>query len=207
MTDQAVLHWFDFVCPFCYIAQDRNRILREAGVSVIDLPMQIHPEIAVGGALAPPRTGPMYDYLADEARAAGLELNWSARIPYSRLALAAAEAVRINEPEHHPAFNAAVFDAYFTRGEDIGEWAVIARCADDVGLEPFTFEYSMTSGIADNELRFAEAQARERHIVATPAWLVNEDQVIAGLRPRAYFIALGRTLTGDDRRHDATLDR
>jgi hypothetical protein len=32
-----------------------------------------------------------YDRLAEEARAAGLDLNWSSRIPYSRLALAAAE--------------------------------------------------------------------------------------------------------------------
>jgi hypothetical protein len=29
---QPVLHWYDFICPFCYIAQDRNRILRDNGV-------------------------------------------------------------------------------------------------------------------------------------------------------------------------------
>jgi predicted DsbA family dithiol-disulfide isomerase len=190
-----VLHWFDFICPFCYIAQDRNRILRDAAVNVIDLPMQIHPEIAPGGAPAPPRAGPMYDYLVDEARAVGLELNWSPRIPYSRFALAAAQAVRINEPEAHPAFNAAVFDAYFARGEDIEDWTVIARCADAVGVEPFTFQYSMTSGIADNELRFAEEQAREHHVLAVPSWVVDDDQVIAGLRPRAFFTALSHTLS------------
>jgi DSBA-like thioredoxin domain len=50
MTPRPVLHWFDFICPFCYIAQDRNRILRDAGVAVVDLPMQIHPEIGAGGA-------------------------------------------------------------------------------------------------------------------------------------------------------------
>jgi predicted DsbA family dithiol-disulfide isomerase len=195
MTGPPVLHWFDFICPFCYIAQDRNRILRDATVSVIDLPMQIHPEIGPGGAPAPPRTGPTYDYIMDEARTAGLELNWSARIPYSRVALAAAEAVRINEPECHPAFNAAVFDAYFARGRDIEDRAVIAECAERAGVEPLTFEYSMTSGIADNELRFAEEQARDHHVVSTPSWVVD-DQLIAGLRPRAFFIALARRLSG-----------
>jgi hypothetical protein len=39
-----------------------------------------------------------YDRLAEEARAPGLDLNWSSRIPYSRLTLAAAETVRINQP-------------------------------------------------------------------------------------------------------------
>jgi hypothetical protein len=23
-----VLHWYDFLCPFCYVAQQRNAILR-----------------------------------------------------------------------------------------------------------------------------------------------------------------------------------
>lgn len=207
MTGQPVLHWFDFVCPFCYIAQDRNRILREAGLCVIDLPMQIHPEIGPGGAPAPPREGPMYDDLVDEARAAGLELNWSPRIPYSRFALAAAEAVRINEPEYHPAFTAAIFDAYFARGQDIEDWTVITTCAEAVGVEPYTFKYSMTSGIADNELRFAELQAREHHVLATPSWVVPDGQLIAGLRPRAFFIELSQALRSADGRHDASPDR
>jgi predicted DsbA family dithiol-disulfide isomerase len=196
MTSQPVLHWFDFTCPFSYIAQDRNRILRNAALSVIDLPMQTHPKIAPGGAPAPPRIGPMYDYLVEEALEAGLELNWSASISYSRSALAAAEAVRINEPEHHPAFIAAVFDAYFARGQDIEDWTVIAQCAEAVGVEPNAFKYSITAGIADNELRFAETRAREHHVTATPSWLVNGDQLIAGLRPRAFFVALSRTLGG-----------
>ena len=207
MTSHHVLHWFDFICPFCYIAQDRNRILRNAAVSVIDLPMQIHPEIAPGGAPAPPRTGPMYDHLVEEARAAGLELNWSPRIPNSRFALAAAQAVRINEPEYHPAFNAAVFDAYFARGQDIEDWTVLAQCAEDVGVEPFAFQYSMTSGIADNELRFAEEQARRHHVLGTPSWVVKNDQLIAGLRPRAFFIALSRTLSCAHHPDDSSRDR
>jgi 2-hydroxychromene-2-carboxylate isomerase len=90
MTPGVVLHWFDFICPFCYVAQDRNRILRDAGVAVIDLPMQIHPEIGPGGVPAPPRTGPVYEQLAEAAREAGLDLDWPARIPCSRPALAAA---------------------------------------------------------------------------------------------------------------------
>ena len=179
MTSHHVLHWFDFICPFCYIAQDRNRILREAAVSVIDLPMQIHPEIGPGGAPAPPRAGPMYDYLVEEARAAGRERNWAPRMPYSRVA----------------------------RGQDIEDWTVIAQCAEDVGVEPFAFQYSITSGIADNELRFAEEQASKHHVLATPSWVVKNDQLIAGLRPRAFFIALSRTLSCAHHREDPSPDR
>jgi predicted DsbA family dithiol-disulfide isomerase len=207
MTSQPVLHWFDFICPFCYVAQDRNQILRDAAVTVIDLPLQIHPEIPPGGAPAPLRTGSTYEYLVEEARAAGLELNWSPRIPYSRLALAAAEAVRINQPETHAAFNAAVFNAYFALGQDIEDWTVIGNCAEGAGVEPFTFKYSINSGIADNELRFAETQARDHHVVAAPCWLVNGEQLIAGLRPRAFFVALGHAISRADDRATPSIDR
>jgi predicted DsbA family dithiol-disulfide isomerase len=206
MTAQPVLHWFDFICPFCYIAQDRNRILRDAAVTVVELPMQIHPDIGPGGAPAPPRTGSIYAHLAEQAREVGLELNWSLRIPYSRLALAAAETVRINQSESHQAFIAATFHAYFALGKDIGDRAVIAECADDSGIDPFIFKYEMTSGIADNELRYADALAREHHVTATPSWLVNDGQLIVGLQPRAFFMALGHTLSSADPRADSAID-
>jgi predicted DsbA family dithiol-disulfide isomerase len=196
MTGLSVVHWYDFISPFCYIAQDRNRILRDVAVPVIELPMRISKDIAPGGAPAPPWTGPIYEHLAEQADEAGLELHWSPRIPYSRFALTAAEAVRINQPDCHPAFNAAVFHAYFAQGQDIEDWAVITKCAQDAGIEPIAFRYSITSGIADNELRFAEHRAREHHVTAAPSWLVHGDQLLVGLRPRGFFMALSRILTG-----------
>jgi predicted DsbA family dithiol-disulfide isomerase len=93
-----------------------------------------------------------YDRLAEEARAAGLHLAWSSRISYSRLALAAAETVRINQPGSHQAFSAAIFRAYFAIGKDIGDWSVIAGCAEEAGIDSFVFKHEMTSGVADNEL-------------------------------------------------------
>jgi predicted DsbA family dithiol-disulfide isomerase len=205
MSIAPVLHWFDFICPFCYVAQDRNRILRDAAVTVIDLPMQIHPGIPVGGIPAPPRTGSIYDRLAAEAVGAALELNWSPRIPYSRTALAAAETVRVTQPTSHQAFNAAVFHAYFALGEDIGDWAVIARCAGDSDIDPFIFEHQMTSGLADNELEYAEAQGRLYQVTATPTWLVD-GQLLVGLQSRPYFIALANTFSAESA-NDSTADR
>jgi predicted DsbA family dithiol-disulfide isomerase len=202
MTPRPVLHWFDFTCPFCYIAQDRNRILCDAGVPVIDLGMQIHPEIGPGGAPAPPRGGPMYEQLAAAAREAGLDLTWSRRIPCSRSALVAAETVRITEPQSHPAFIAAVFHAYFALTEDIEDPAVIAGCAEDAGVDPSVFANEMASSVAENEMRHTEWRAREHHVTGVPSWLVNDDQLIVGLRSRAFFIALGHALSSGDHRSD-----
>jgi predicted DsbA family dithiol-disulfide isomerase len=197
MTPGVVLHWFDFICPFCYIAQDRNRILCDAGVAVIDLPVQIHPEIGPGGVPAPPRNGPVYDQLAEAARDAGFELNWPSRIPCSRPALAAAEAVRTHQPESHQAFSAAVCRGHFALGQDIEDPAVIAACAEGAGVDPLEFASETTSGAAEDELRHAERQARAYRVTGTPSWLVA-DRLIVGLRSRAFFTALGHALTSAD---------
>src|SRR3954465_5460244 len=55
-----VLHWYDFVCPFCYVGQHRTAILVRHGLRVTELPFQIHPEIPPGGMPAGPRNGSMY---------------------------------------------------------------------------------------------------------------------------------------------------
>src|SRR4051794_8196317 len=52
---RTVLHWYDFICPFCYVSQNRNSILARHGFDVVELPFQSHPEIPPGGILAGPR--------------------------------------------------------------------------------------------------------------------------------------------------------
>ena len=90
----TVLHWYDFICPFCYIGQQQNTILGRNGLRVAEMPFQAHPEIPPGGSFAGSRQGPMYAMLEHEAKDAGLALNWPPRLPNSRHALAAAEWVR-----------------------------------------------------------------------------------------------------------------
>jgi predicted DsbA family dithiol-disulfide isomerase len=179
------VHWFDVICPFCYIAQDRNRILRSSGHALVELPLQIHPEIGPGGAAAPSRDGRMYSFLADQAREAGLELQWSSKIPYSANALAAAELVRTTVPEAHLAFTTAVFDAYFARAEDIEDPAVLAQCGAAAGLEP-SFRFPSAPDSVTALLAYGLAEAERLGVNSTPSWLVS-GQVVAGLYPRAAF--------------------
>src|SRR5262245_45366944 len=94
----VVLHWYDFLCPFCYVGQHRTAILVRHGLHVVALPFQAHPDIPPGGIPAGRRSGPMYAMLEREAREAGLSLNWPPRLPNTRRALTAAEWVRRHQP-------------------------------------------------------------------------------------------------------------
>src|SRR5215510_12005412 len=75
MDPRTVLHWYDFLCPFCYVGQHRTAILVRHGLHVVGLPFQAHPDIPPGGIAAGPRNGPMYAMVEREAKEAGLPLN------------------------------------------------------------------------------------------------------------------------------------
>src|SRR6266404_7711787 len=70
-SPRTVLHWFDFICPFCYLGQQRNQILSRHGLEIVHLPFQIHPDIPPEGVEAGPRDGPMYQALEREAAQTG----------------------------------------------------------------------------------------------------------------------------------------
>src|SRR5437764_91799 len=110
---RVVLHWYDFLCPFCYVGQHRTAILVRHGLKVIELPFQIHPDIPPEGMPVGPRNGPMYADLEREAKEAGLSLKWAPRLPNTRRALGAAEWVRRNQPDMFSEFQKDLFAAHF----------------------------------------------------------------------------------------------
>jgi predicted DsbA family dithiol-disulfide isomerase len=182
----TVEHWFDFLCPYCYVAQDRNRILRERGIRLVEHALRIHPEIGPGGALVGPRVGPAYDFLAREAEAAGLALRWTDRIPHTRPALAAFEWLRATGPDAGERFASAVFAAYFAEGRDIESEDLLVDLADVAGGDADGLRAAWASSAADAALARSEALAHEHGVISTPTWLVD-GQAVSGLRSRQWF--------------------
>ncbi|MER7442515.1 DsbA family oxidoreductase [Micromonospora avicenniae] len=190
----SVLHWFDFICPFCYVGQQRNEILERRGLEVVHLPFQIHPEIPDGGVEAGPRTGPMYEALEREAAEAGLPLNWPRRLPNTRKALTAAEWIRRSRPDVSGDFNRALFAARFELGEDIGDRAVVERHAAEVGVDLDALRSALDDGSALAFLAESESLGARLGVRATPTWLIA-GELVSGLLPRQEFERLAEKAT------------
>jgi predicted DsbA family dithiol-disulfide isomerase len=190
----TVEHWFDVICPYCYVAQDRNRILREHGIHVVEHALQIHPEIGPGGTPAGPRTGPAYEFLAREAEAAGLPLSWTNRIPYSRPALAAFEWLHKANPDVGERFAAAVFAAYFGDGLNIESDDLLVSLAEQAGGDAKGLRAALASAEANDALTRSEVVAHQNGVVGTPTWIAS-GQRISGLRPRQWFEDWAAALT------------
>lgn len=183
---RAVLTWYDFVCPFCYVGQQRTALLAARGLKIVELPFQAHPEIPPGGVPAGRRTGAMYVHLEQEAKAAGLPLNWPPRLPNTRLALAAAEWVRQRQPEAFGRFHRDLFSAHFVLGEDIGDQIVIDRHAQTLGVDLAALHAALADGSAVAAVEKSEKLGLHSGVRGTPAWLIG-GEMVSGLQPAAEF--------------------
>lgn len=190
---RRVLHWYDLLCPFCYVGQQRNTIFEAHGFTVIELPFQAHPEIPPGGRAAGERSEALVARIEAEAKAAGLPLAWPARLPDTRMALAAAEWARRHAPDSFPAFQKALFAAHFALGQDLGDRAVIGRHAAAAGLDVAALHAALDDGSAHALVDQSEALGRRLGVQGTPAWLVA-GRLIPGLYPPEQFETLLRNL-------------
>jgi predicted DsbA family dithiol-disulfide isomerase len=186
-----VLHWYDFLCPFCYVGRHRTAILIRHGLDVAELPFQAHPDIPPGGIPAGARNGPMYAMLEREASEAGLPLNWSRHLPNTRRALAAAEWARRHQPHEFADLHRELFEAHFVLGEDLGDPAVVDRHVSDTGIDLAALHAALADGSAAAAVAEAEAIGRNHGVQGTPAWLVAQ-RLITGLRPAAEFERLAQ---------------
>jgi len=183
---RTVLHWYDFLCPFCYVGQHRTAILVRHVLQVVELPLQAHADIAPGGIAAGPRTGPMYVMLEREAREAGLPLQWPRHLPDTRPALAAAEWTRRHQPGGFPQLHKDLFAAHFVLGEDLEDPSVIDRHASDAGIDLGALPAALADDSAAAAVREAEMIGRKYGVEGTPAWLLDQ-RLITGLRPAVEF--------------------
>jgi predicted DsbA family dithiol-disulfide isomerase len=190
---RQVLHWYDFLCPFCYVGQQRNTIFESISFRVIDMPFQAHPEIPPGGRVVGERSGRMVAHIEEEARAAGLPLVWPDRLPNTRMALAAAEWTRRHVPRSFPALEKALFAAHFVSGEDLGDREIIDAHAGEAGVDIAAMHAALENGSAYVLVDQSETIARSLGVRGTPAWFVS-GHLIPGLYPREQFKRLAQAL-------------
>lgn len=186
-------HWYDFLCPFCYVGETRSAVLERQGIKITDLPFEAHPDIPPEGRAMPTREGPVYAMIEAEAREAGLPLVWPARLPNTRMALAAAEWARRRAAESFPTFRKALFAAHFAMGEDLGDRETIVKHAVASGIAAAAIEGALDGTEAFDWVDRSEAMARSLGVNGTPAWFVG-GRLVAGLYPTDQFEQLAGSL-------------
>ena len=83
----------------------------------------------------------------------------------------------------------AVFQAYFIRGADIGDHAVLAGCAETAGLDGAEVRAFLASDLADREMRAADQAAREAGVNGVPSFFLDGYGLFSGAMPAESIVS------------------
>ncbi len=114
------------------------------------------------------------------SRKVGVEINIQDFRSNSRLSLEGAEFAR--EKGNFAAYNRAIFEAYFQKGQDIGDMAVLEGIALEIGLDSAEFRNALMNGCYRNVLADNLAEAQRLSIPGVPAFVFGE-RVVVGAQP------------------------
>jgi predicted DsbA family dithiol-disulfide isomerase len=103
--------------------------------------------------------------------------------PRSRRAHEAAKWAQTQD--QFDAYNTALFRAFFERGEDISDIAVLASLAHDLGLDDSTLRTSLESKQFEPSVIADEREAAELGVHAVPAFVFNRRFALTGVQPTA----------------------
>lgn len=183
---------------------DRSAALQELGVSVVTLPLEIHPEIPVGGITLAERWGAsygeameMYERIEAECEAAGLPFQRPTRVPNTGRALATAEWARHHAPEAVAALERSLFEAQFVDQRPLDDPDVVDELVATAGADATEARRAVDAGELRDAIRWAGLAANSIGVRATPTWLIGGRAIVAGVMPRRVFAETVSRLTSE----------
>jgi hypothetical protein len=191
----------DMVCPWCYLGKRRLEAALqhcpELAVTVQWKPFELNPDLPAEGvdranymAKKFPdaqRLAAIQQQLVGFGQAMGIPFLFQSirRIPNTRLAhtLVALAGTRSD------AVVEALFAAYFERGEDIGDLAVLAGIADRVGLAVGSWPECLMTGAASDGVLADLAEGRRLGIQGVPFFVLGGRWAVSGAQKTDQWVA------------------
>jgi predicted DsbA family dithiol-disulfide isomerase len=184
----TIEYWTDYLCPWCYVAQDRVRYLQEThGVTAVWRPFELHPEIPPEGGPAPNlrRSSGASRWLRDELERVRLPV--MRRLTWSNTRRALGLSVWASSRPEWPDLHAALYQAYWAEGADLGEPTTLIRIAEDVGIPPAAAATALAEGTGLQEATDERQRALDLGIGNTPGWHVGDGVVFTGFHEQDVF--------------------
>ncbi|MCL1950416.1 MAG: DsbA family oxidoreductase [Turicibacter sp.] len=194
--------WSDFMCPFCYMGQQRlQKAIEKFGheVEVVYRTFQLFPgfrpqlgknlyeSIALFKGADVGDIAKLHDRLAQTGKLEGLEFNFGQVVPTDTT-----DALRLihfaKEMGKSEEFIAAVFKGYFTDVLDIGDHLTLIQLADSVGLDPQLVEQVLLSGAYTEELEKDRQTGQAIGVKGVPFYVIDNRYAISGAQESAVFL-------------------
>jgi predicted DsbA family dithiol-disulfide isomerase len=205
----------DPVCPWCWIGKRRLEAALAARpdieATISWRPYQLDPTIPPEGFDRaeyletkfddPARVRATHDQLSAIGRDEGIAFVFSdiERAPNTLDAHRAIRMAAEEGPIAQGALMERLFEAYFTEGEDISDHDVIARAAEEVGLDWETLRDRLEGDEEAEEIREEIDQARAIGVEGVPCFIFAGKLVVMGAHPPEVLVeAMDRALGDED---------
>ncbi len=173
--------FFDYVCPYCYIASKRELVLKkDLDINFNWKPWEIHPER--------PMSAEKRSFLDPSfiIRGLGDEIGVKVTMPVhrsnSRLALLGmlyAKGIGKFDEYHH-----AVFRKHWEEKKDISDTAVLKEICTEIGVDPDAMESAISSPDFQRILKEMDEEAERRHVELVPSYMLDS-KIVVGNAPIA----------------------
>jgi predicted DsbA family dithiol-disulfide isomerase len=193
----------DVSCPWCVVGlKSLEQALERVGDSIpTELhfqPFELNPQMAPEGEDTNEHLARKYGSTPEQAaanreniRARGAELGFTFRMDKRHRIYNTFDAHRLLhwaelEGKQH-ALKQALFDAYFTEGEDPSSHALLVRVAGQVGLDATQAQAILESDTYADDVRERERFYTDNGIHSVPAIIINDRHLISGGQPPEVF--------------------
>ena len=202
----------DPVCPWCYLGKaNLDRALEahpEHPFAVEWHPFQLNPDMGTGGVdkrtylaerFGAGKLDAVHDRLKAMAKQAGLDMDPDVpqRIPNTLDAHRMVHWAGL-EGRQTPMVS-ALFRAYWREGRDIGDPAVLATLAGEVGMDAALAARLLASDADADDIRARDQDARKKGVTAVPTFLIARQYVLSGAQPPELWGQVIAELAAKDR--------
>jgi predicted DsbA family dithiol-disulfide isomerase len=192
-TDEPVVMYSDYVCPFCYLEHRSLKPDDETRERVLDV--EWHPydlrserrdpdgDLDEGAMDYPERVGERIEELKREHGAEEMLSTDDVPRVDSRNAQVASLFVASEHPEQWTAFDDGVFAALWVEGRDISDAGELAAIAETAGIEGEAVRSAVVSDDYRDRLAEKFAEARRSGITDVPTFVSDGDTISGVVSP------------------------
>jgi predicted DsbA family dithiol-disulfide isomerase len=170
--------FFDYVCPYCYIASKREPILKkDLDINFNWKPWEIHPERSMSAETRSfLKPSFIIKGLGDEI---GVNVTMPAHRSNARLALLGmlyAKGIGKFDEYHH-----TVFRKHWEEKKDISDMVVIREICSETGIDPDAMENAVSSPDFSRILKEMDKEAERRHVERVPSYMLDSKIVVGNI--------------------------
>ncbi len=164
--------YYDYICPFCYLGTKRIlELSKEFDLTIDWKGIEIHPEFSPQGKKRTKtlKSQSFAETIREMAKEDNIEIKLPGFATNSRLSLEASEFAKIKG--RFLEFHAAVYEAYFLEGRNIGDIEIVLNIGENAGLDKSELALCLDKRTMFDKIAENKKEAQDNLVLGVPTFM------------------------------------